>query len=215
MRRRPYTPIERQKAVDAGRERILTAARQLLDDQGGEGFSVDAVARRAGVSRMTVYNQFESKARLLEALFDSLASRGPISQMSAVFAAPNPREALDEFIAVLGRFWTYSRRAHDRLGAAASQDAELAAAIAGRNERRRQGITELVRRLSKDIKPVVPRDEVVNLLFVLLSFQNFDAIAGKDRTPTDIVPLMQRTVHALLGLSDKPRPRAKRSASRS
>ena len=72
---RTYTPVERQKSVDAGRERIVAAARQLLEDDDAEAFSVDAVARRAGVSRMTIYNQFESKAGLLEALLDSLAVR--------------------------------------------------------------------------------------------------------------------------------------------
>ena len=79
----------------------------------------------AGVSRMTIYNQFESKAGLLEALLDSLAVRGPLGEMSAVFAQTDPRVALDEFIALFGRFWTYSRRAHERLAAAAASDPEL------------------------------------------------------------------------------------------
>src|SRR5262249_35488233 len=91
MTPRPYTPIQRQKAVDAGRERILTAARELLEVEDAERFSLEAVARRARVSRMTVYNQFESKAKLLEALFDSLAERGPMGAMKTeVFAQDDP-----------------------------------------------------------------------------------------------------------------------------
>ena len=65
MSRRPYTPVIRQQAVDAGRDRVVTAARELLEGDEAEGFSLDAVARRAGVSRMTVYNQFGSKAGVL------------------------------------------------------------------------------------------------------------------------------------------------------
>jgi AcrR family transcriptional regulator len=209
MNPRPYTPVERQKAVDAGRERILAGARALLTDDDAEGFSIDAVARRAGVARMTVYNQFESKAGLLEALFDSLAASGPFGQMADIFAQKDPVVALDTFIALFGRFWTQSRRAHTKLRTAALNDPELDAALKQRNERRRQGLTELVRRLGKSAKPVVPRGEIVNVLFVLLSFDTFHAFAGDDRSPEDVVPLVQQTAHALLGL---PKPRARTRA---
>ena len=196
-----YAAVQRQKAVDAGRERILAAARELLEVDDAERFSLDAVARRAGVSRMTVYNQFESKTKLLEALFDSLAARGPMSLMKdEVFALEDPRAAFDAFIGILGRFWTYSRRAHGRLRAAAIDDPELAAAMLGRNERRRAAITELVKRLAPHMTPIVPRAEVVNVLYVLLGFDSFDAIAGPSRTPTDVVPIMRRLAHAVLGI---------------
>src|SRR5947208_1944318 len=106
MKRRLYTSVERQRSVDAGRERILSAARELLEADDVEGFSIDAVARRARVARMTVYNHFESKAKLLEALFDSLAARGPLGRMADIFLQPDPLVALDEYVALFGRFWT-------------------------------------------------------------------------------------------------------------
>ena len=89
-RRRSYNPVERLRSVEAGRERIVAAARDLLEDDDAEGFSIDAVARRAGVARMTIYNQFESKAGLLEALFDSLAARGPLGQIADVLKHGGP-----------------------------------------------------------------------------------------------------------------------------
>jgi AcrR family transcriptional regulator len=205
---RTYTPVERQKAVDAGRDRILTAARELLEGDHTEAFSLDAVARRAGVSRMTVYNQFESKAGLLEALFDVLAVSGGFGNMAAVFREQDPAVALDELVALLGRFWTFSRRAHGRLRAAALADADLASAITQRNERRRTGVAELVRRLQSQAKPIVPRDEVVNVLFVLLGFDTFDAFAGPERTPDQVVPMVQRLARGVLGLPSTGRPRA-------
>jgi AcrR family transcriptional regulator len=201
VRRRSYTAVERQRSVEAGRERILAAARDLLEDEDAEGFSIDAVARRAGVARMTIYNQFESKAGLLEALFDSLAMRGPFARMGEIFKEPDPLVALDAYVALFGRFWTVSRRAHGRLRAAALHDDELAAAIEARNERRRTGLTELVRRVGDRAKPVVPRSEVVNVLYVLLSFDTFNAIAGEERTPDDVVPTMKRLIRAVLGIT--------------
>ena len=200
VRRRSYTPVERQRAVEAGRERILAAARELLADDDAEAFSIDAVARRAGVARMTIYNQFESRAGLLEALFDSLAANGPFGQMADVFRQEDPIVALDEYVAIFGRFWALHRGAHRRLRAAAMHDAELAAAIESRNERRRKGVTEMLRRLGDRARPVVPRTEVVNVLFVLLSFDTFNALAGESRTPEDIIPMMRRLTRAVLGI---------------
>jgi AcrR family transcriptional regulator len=64
---RNYQLGRRQGAVDRTRLAILAAARELVAS--GEGrLSPGAVAERAGVSRITVYNQFGSKAGLLREL---------------------------------------------------------------------------------------------------------------------------------------------------
>src|SRR5207244_3156935 len=74
MSPRPYRLGGRQGAIEKTRKRVLRAARDLLAVRGGaDRFSIDAVARRAGVARMTVYHQFGSRRGLLEALFDSFA----------------------------------------------------------------------------------------------------------------------------------------------
>jgi AcrR family transcriptional regulator len=196
---RPYQGRQRQKQVDAGRERIIAAARELLDDEEGEAFSIDAVARRAGVARMTVYNQFESKAGLLEDLFDSIAERGAFGQMADVFAIEDPDKALDAFVELFGRFWTSSRRAHKKLRAAALLDEDLERAITARNERRRFGIAELVRRIGKSRKLAMPKDEAIASLFVIMSFDTFDALAGPDRSPADVTPTIRRLVRLVTG----------------
>jgi AcrR family transcriptional regulator len=200
MSPRAYRPVQRQQSVDVGRERVLAAARELLEADDAEAFSIDAVASRAGVARMTVYNQFESKAGLLEALFDVLAERGEFSRMPDVFREPDPAIALDAFVALFGRFWTASRRAHRRLRAAALHDAELDAGMAARNERRRTALTQLMRRFGGKARPALPKKELVNVLFVLLSFEMFDALAGADRTPADVIPLVQRVARLVVGI---------------
>jgi AcrR family transcriptional regulator len=202
-RRRSYNPVERQRSVETGRERILEAARDLLEDDDAEGFSIDAVARRAGVARMTIYNQFDSKAGLLEALFDSLAARGPFAQMGDIFNQQDPFVALDEYVAIFGRFWTLNRRAHGRLRAAALHDDELAAAMQSRNERRRKGVAELLRRFGDKARPVVPRADAITVIYLLLSFDTFNELAGEDRSPEDVVPTMRRLVRVVLGISSR------------
>jgi AcrR family transcriptional regulator len=196
---RPYQAVERQRVVDAGRERIIVAACELLEADGDETFSIDAVAKRAGVARMTVYNQFESKAGLFEAIFDRIAERGAFGQMAEVFQERDVLAAFDAFVALFGRFWTDNRRVHYRLRSAAMDDAELSSGIQARNERRRQGLAELVRRLEPSVRSPLPASELLNVLFVLLSFQTFDALAGEGRTPNEVTPLVQRLVRLAIG----------------
>ncbi len=67
MSARGYRLGRRAPEIERTRARILAAARRLVTEDGPET-SVGKVAELAGVSRITVYNQFGSKAGLLEAL---------------------------------------------------------------------------------------------------------------------------------------------------
>lgn len=49
-------------------ERILAGAVEQIEDFGVRRFTVDDLARRLGVSRVTIYRRFEKKSRLLEAV---------------------------------------------------------------------------------------------------------------------------------------------------
>ena len=76
METRGYRLGRRRTEIESTRSGILAAARQLVAEFGPES-SVGKIAERAGVSRITIYNQFGSKAKLLEALAAQLApSRG-------------------------------------------------------------------------------------------------------------------------------------------
>ncbi len=72
---RSYRLGRRQASVDRTYKAILDAARELVTEQ-DPAPSVGAVARRAGVSRLTVYARFGSRAALLHALAPSLADHG-------------------------------------------------------------------------------------------------------------------------------------------
>src|SRR5215216_4534279 len=126
MSPRPYRLGQRRVAAEQTRTRVIAAARELLgSDEGVAAFTIDAVARQAGVARMTVHYQFGSKAGLLEAIFDDLAARGGMEQLAAAFSQPNPSAALAEFIAVFCRFWASDRRIIRRLQALAALDPEF------------------------------------------------------------------------------------------
>jgi AcrR family transcriptional regulator len=81
---RQYRLGRRALEIERTRARILAAARRLVAEL-GPGTSMGKVAELAGVSRITVYNQFGSKARLLEALSADLrpSSRGAPAEIAA------------------------------------------------------------------------------------------------------------------------------------
>jgi len=196
MSPRPYRLGQRQVAADETRTRILAAARdQLAEDT---SFSIDAVARRADVARMTVYYQFSSKRGLLEALFDALAARGGMQQLPSAFQQADPAAALYRFIDVFARFWSSDRIVLRRLRAMAALDRELEQVLRERNEGRRNGLRVIVSRLPRTGHIA----ETVDLLFALTSFENFDVLAGPDRTPDEVSPLVKRAASAIVA----PRP---------
>src|SRR5262249_60269321 len=87
------------------RARIVTAAAATLGTaEGIRGFSLQAVADRAGVTRLTVYNQFGSRSALLEAVFDEMAARGGLHRIPAVMAGPGPQAGLLEGLAIFFDF---------------------------------------------------------------------------------------------------------------
>src|SRR5689334_13988049 len=105
-KRRTYRSEVRAASVDEGRARMIEAGWKLL--MGGKGmpaFSIDAVAREAGVTRVTVYNQFESKHGLLAAIFDDLAEKGGLFELSRVFTETDPEKSLRRAVAIFAKFW--------------------------------------------------------------------------------------------------------------
>jgi AcrR family transcriptional regulator len=205
MSPRPYRLGQRQATTEQTRARILNAARELLmQSDGFSGFSIDAVARQADVARMTVYHQFGSKIGLLEALSDALAAQGGMEQLASAFRKPDPLDALDTYTAVFGRFWDADRLVTRRLRALAALDPDFEHVIQARNERRRQGLRVLVGRIAQQSGRLPPKgvDEVVDILYMLLSFESFDTLAGPTRSLEEVAPIIQRLARAALGLDE-------------
>lgn len=76
-------------------EAILDAAVEVIGERGLSA-PMEAIARRAGVSKQTVYNHYGSKAELVRALMERRVDRitAPLRNPSA---EKHPREALEAF----------------------------------------------------------------------------------------------------------------------
>lgn len=210
MSPRPYRLGQRTAAVAETRERIISAALELLRESGRFAeFSIDAVARRADVVRMTVYYQFGSKRELLEAVFDALATRGLVPRLQRSFRHSEPLDVLADVIAAFGGFWASDRRAMRRLRSLAALDPDFEQGVRARDERRRGLLRRIVRRLMETRgRPLsAGEEEAVAVLHTLTSFETFDTLAGADRDPEAVAPVVQHLALAALGLrDDEPGP---------
>ena len=186
MSPRSYQLGKRQTQIDDVRRRVLDTARSLLSGSDRyTAFTVDAVAKQAGVARATVYYQFGSKAGLLEALCDALSEAGRIDELAAAFTDPDPAAGLEAFARSFAVFWDADRLVMRRLRALALLDPDVGAVITARDARRRQGLGVLVGRL---VLPTDRAEELVRTLQTLTSFETFDSLAGPDRRCVDALP---------------------------
>jgi len=201
MSPRPYQLGKRQGQIDESRHRVIDAARSLLAEAGSyRAFTVDAVAKKADVSKATIYYQFESKTGLLEAVCDALAEAGGMSALATAFTNPDPMAALRLFVETFGGFWDVDRAAMRRLRALAALDPEVGAVISARDDRRRMGLGVLVGRLveeNDETRGTDPED-LVQVLQVLTSFETYDGLAKPDQRLTAVVDDVVRLVEAVL-----------------
>jgi AcrR family transcriptional regulator len=188
---------------------VASAAAILGRAKGIEEFSLEAVAKKAGVTRLTVYNQFGSRRALLEAVFDERAVRGGLHRLVEAMATSDPRAALLQVIAIFCEFWTFDPGALGLLHAAGASDPDLALSVGERNERRRRLFKALVRRMADNgrLQPKAERD-LVDTLFALTSFWFFSQLATGGRTATATCHIIQElamdAVRRASAAKDKP-----------
>jgi AcrR family transcriptional regulator len=173
MPKRHYISSVRAAAAAEKRDRVIQAATKLLRENTNiAAFSLDAVAKAAGVTRLTVYNQFGSRRGLLEAVFDVIARQGGLTRIEEAMAMPDPRMGLDRLVEIFCHFWNRDS-AIGRLQEAMSADPELARALIERNERRRKTLEILVARIDRRKASSSARRDAVDLIFALTSYAMF------------------------------------------
>ena len=202
MPTRRYTSSVRTAAAAEKRERVIeAAARSLREDASIASFALDAVAKAAGVTRLTVYHQFGSRRGLLEAVFDEIARQGRLTEIPDAMAMSDPRAALDRLVEIFCAFWNRDP-AVGRLHEAMATDPEFAQALIGRNERRRKTIDALVERIAGKAAPRARRD-AVDMIFALTSFAMF-AMLRQQRSVDNVCALVKTACR--YAIDPLPRP---------
>src|SRR5581483_10547886 len=178
MSPRPYNLGQRRAAANETRTRIVEAARELLADESYSGeLSMQAIARKADVSRLTIYYQFGSRPGLLDALYDYMAARGNVRQVAETFQEADPNKALEKMIKAFMQFWASDPVAIHRLRAMAALDAEINRGVQARDARRRNAAEEIVQRLRRQQPgPKTGQEQsfTADVLATLTSFEMYD-----------------------------------------
>jgi AcrR family transcriptional regulator len=199
---RSYRQGRRQARTEETRARLVDAARHVLMSRSGPGdFSLETVARRAGVTRLTVYHQFGSRSGLLEAVYDDLAQRGRIGEnLAAAFQQPDAEACLEATVKAFVTFWNAERLAIRRLRAMAVLDKNFTGAT-DRDQRRLKAMHVVVHRLvaqhGRDLNGLQAKAEV---LAMLTSFEAFDLLAGGGAEPDKVLAILTALAHAALAL---------------
>jgi AcrR family transcriptional regulator len=180
---RTYHSPRRSAATLQTRERLLASAAELLrEPEGAQHFTLESVAKAAGVTRLTVYNLFGSRRALLEAVFDDRALSGGLQRIAGAMAESDPHVALRRLISIFVDFWASDRAALRNLHGLGGSDPEYAESLRARNQRRRQAIAVLVGRLaeSNEIRSDA-REQLTDELFALTSFTYFADLTANER----------------------------------
>jgi AcrR family transcriptional regulator len=178
MAPRAYNLGKRKAATEETRGRIIEAARRILGAPDGvSAFTVEAVAREAGVARMTVYYQYGSKAALLDAIYDDLAARGLMSALQPVISAPDAASAFVALVGAFTSFWEADRVITRRLRALARLDPIIEQGIRERDVWRRSHFTRALDRLTGPHTPLPVRADLIETVLATTSFETYDQLA--------------------------------------
>src|SRR3954453_16145470 len=113
--KRRYELKARAAAQTVTRERIAAAAASLHEQTGIGKTPVADIARRAGVSRLTVYNHFPDLETLLPACTAHWLTQHPVPDFQASLALEDPGERLRETLTKLYAWYRDGRAMNARV----------------------------------------------------------------------------------------------------
>src|SRR5258708_7782713 len=182
--------LRRQAEVGRTRSSILAAARELVSEHGPDS-SVGKVAERAGVSRITIYNQFGSKAGLLAALSTEagLPPAGTPAVDPGVEPGADPADDLWRRIEQACAAWAANPRLYRQL-AGSAPGAGLAPGAAGLISGDRPDHDHaLAERLAAGdrLRPGCSIKEAEDVIGILTSFPVFDRLHKEGRRSASAV----------------------------
>lgn len=178
----------RAAGVRRTRDNIVAAARRHLVESGYHRLSLEQVAADAGVTRVTIYRQFDSKLGLLDAIAEDLAQRADVvSRMRAAADVTEPVAAFTTMVTELCRFWSTGPEVFRRLISLAAVDPAAHEVIGSRERWRYDQVARFVRRLGRAgrLMPSFNTRLATAAIGTMTGFPACDEMAGRLRLPHD------------------------------
>ena len=196
----------RAAAAAATRRAIIDAGRQVLATGEWRGFTLDAVAAAAGVTRVTVYNQVHSKAGLLDAILTDLTERGGMDQLLTATKQMPATEAVAYVVDRTCRFWHAERSVLRPLFGLSAVDKGIAANLGQRERWRTDQLDRLLDRLDQEgsLDAALPKSQVLAGLVAVTAFATYDALGPLADDPVPAARLIGVLVTGLTGATHRP-----------
>jgi AcrR family transcriptional regulator len=182
--------MSRAETTAATRQAIVSSARAVLAQGDWRKFTLEAVAVRAGVTRVTVYNQVRNKYGLLDAVLGESVQRGGMDSLIAASRGLPAPDAFAYAIQQTCRFWHAERAVLRPLFGLAAIDPEIAAKLAEREGWRAAQLSRLITR--------PPGDRALAAVVAVTSFPTFDGLGPVADDPAAASGLILRMARAVL-----------------
>ncbi|MFG3341692.1 TetR/AcrR family transcriptional regulator [Glycomyces sp. NPDC048151] len=196
------TPAEPQNARGRRtRAALLEAIFAIVESQGFEGLTMNAVADRAGVSRRAIYLHFRSRADLIPALHDyAVEHLGLVDSLERIWEQETPEAVLDEWARHLTRVNLRAKGVHRAIRNTRHSDPAVADYQRGVAERQRQNCRVVVERLERAgrLDPQWGTEEAVDMFWALIATDMMESLADDcgwdaDRVAARLGFLLRRT----------------------
>ncbi|MFI6519746.1 TetR/AcrR family transcriptional regulator [Spirillospora sp. NPDC050679] len=178
------------------RAACLSAALELLEEDGATGLSLRAVARRAGVSAMAPYRHYPNR----DALISAVAAEG-YRELAHDLAAAHPAPATPDDLAEIAV--AYIRFALERPALFRVMFAEPCDPANGERVAAVAAITDYVRDIVQRVFPDVEPEALANAVWALVHGLAFLHLDGKldPSVPERVADRVRAAVHAILAAS--------------
>ena len=194
---RRYELKERARRQDETRRRIVDATVALHAEVGPARTTVAEIARRAGVSRLTVYNHFPDDESLLEACSNRFIAGSPPPDPGAWAAIEDPDARLRQALAERFAWFRVNEAMLGNVGRDAAAMPQLARVLASKEAAAYEATMRDVLLRGRDLRG--PRERrVAGVLGLALSFVAWHQLVRQEGIDDDtvVVDVLARAVSA-------------------
>ncbi len=198
--KRSYRSRSRTAGAQHTRERIVTAVRELLGEERFHESTVEQVAKRAGVSRATVYQHFRSRIDLVDAICETFDANPALIELRRTIMLPDPQTALLRTIALAMRFWQSEDAILSGLYGVVAIDPAARDLVDRQRADRRSEMRRLAQRLhaTGTLRPGISAARALDVLMVLTSYETYRELREAGRSAKRLTAELETMARALL-----------------
>ena len=175
---RPYRLGKRALGVAATRQRIMEATLELMEQGGLDTANIQAIAKLAGVTRPTVYQQFGSRQELLLAVTNEALDRADVRAVRKALQLPDAGKAVRGMLRGSCKFWDSEFVLFSRIKGLALIDDAAKHVDEAKEQVRRGHVENIIGRLSNQglLRNGLSRKDAADCLCLLCSFEVFSGL---------------------------------------